>query len=317
MPRFPPMLSLLCLAFVAGAPALAGPATGSGRAVVVGKVAEQARANARRSALLGALEKAVAAAGGPKSGEDAEFDARVYSRPEAFFTAVEWSNETVEGNVLRVEVTGSIDDALITASIAGRKRATSAPTPAPEQHKRLLVLATEQLGPSIVIAWTDTLFSNSSTSNHLSSKTSAFEVRNESGGMEAAVSDAFSGAGYQVVDVNVLKGKLSAKRSLEFTNLTNDSASSIASKADADYVVIIKGSSRIATSGALADGEMSSGQANATGRLIRVSDGKVMASATEHAAQVHIDSQTALQGALNEAAKLVAEKLARAPSSSP
>ena len=43
----------------------------------------------------------------------------------------------------------------------------------------------------------------------------------------------------------------------------------------------------------IAEGGMHSGQANVVARLVRVKDGKVLASSTQHAAQIHIDLDTA------------------------
>jgi hypothetical protein len=54
---------------------------------------------------------------------------------------------------------------------------------------------------------------------------------------------------------------------------------------------------------------MLSGQANVTARLIRVADGVVIGADVEHAAQVHIDADTARGNALTEASKMVAAKL--------
>jgi hypothetical protein len=56
---------------------------------------------------------------------------------------------------------------------------------------------------------------------------------------------------------------------------------------------------------------MHSGQANVVARLVRVRDGKVLASTTQHAAQVHIDVETARLNALNEAARLAADELTK------
>ena len=46
-------------------------------------------------------------------------------------------------------------------------------------------------------------------------------------------------------------------------------------------------------------------------RVVRVKDGKVLASTSQHAAQVHIDLDTARLNALNEAAKMAASALTK------
>src|SRR5262249_35159434 len=129
------------------------------------------------------------------------------------------------------------------------------------------------------------------------------------GGLEATLSDGFSNAGFDVIDPHVLHGKLAPKPAIEALNLATSAAVSIAKKSDADLVVIAKGTAHLADHAALGDSGMLSGQGNVVARVIRVRDGKVLASTTQHAAQVHIDADTARANAVNEAAKMATSAL--------
>ena len=142
-------------------------------------------------------------------------------------------------------------------------------------------------------------------------KTTVVREVNEMGGIEATVAEVFGGAGFHVVDPQVLRGKLAPKPAFEVLDLSAGEARQIAQRSDADYVVIAKGTAQLAYHADLAGSGMQSGQGNVVARLVRVRDGKVMSSTTQHAAEVHIDADTARLNAINAAAKLAAETLTR------
>ena len=72
-------------------------------------------------------------------------------------------------------------------------------------------------------------------------------------------------------------------------------------------MVIAKGMAQLAYHADLAGAGMQSGQGNVVARLVRVRDGKVLGATTQHAAEVHIDADTARLNAINSAARLAAE----------
>ena len=136
----------------------------------------------------------------------------------------------------------------------------------------MLILATEQLGPHRVFGWTDVVW----TPGVLRTKTTVVREVNEMGGIEATLAEVFGGAGFHVVDPQVLRGKLAPKPAFEMLDLSSGEARNIAEKSDADYVVIAKGTAQLAYHAALADAGMQSGQGNVVARLVRVRDGKVV-----------------------------------------
>jgi tetratricopeptide (TPR) repeat protein len=166
-----------------------------------------------------------------------------------------------------------------------------------EMGKRVLILATEQNGPQQLRGWTDAVWGGGGGAT----TTTMARTVTELGGLEAVLADSFSNAGFDVIDPSVLRGRLVPKESVEMLNLNNSDARNIALRSDADLVLIVKGTAQVTTQPQL--GNMLSGQANVAARVIRVSDGKVVAATTQHAAQVHIDADTARNNALIEAGK--------------
>jgi hypothetical protein len=158
-----------------------------------------------------------------------------------------------------------------------------------------------------VFGWTDLVW----TPGVIQTKTTVVREVNEMGGIEATLAEVFGGAGFHVVDPAVLRGKLAPKPAFEMLDLSNGEAKQIAQKSDADYVVIAKGTAQLAYHADLAGAGMQSGQGNVVARLVRVRDGKVIGGTTQHAAEVHIDADTARLNAINSAARLAAETLTR------
>jgi hypothetical protein len=290
-----------------------------GQSVIAGNRA-LARAQAVNVALRRAVGDVAATLGAPAEGEDAAVDRAVYARAAAFVPASQVTSEDADGNVLEVELRVDVDVEALEVALGGRRgvvqaRLRSEGGGLEPGGKRVLILATEQLGPHQIFGWTDYVWGASASrggfSVHGSSKTTMVKVNTEMGGIEATMADGFTSAGFHVVDPQVLKGKLAAKPAFEVLDLSANAGRSIAEKADADLVVVVKGVAQIAYHETLAASGMHSGQANVVARLVRVRDGKVLASSTQHAAQVHIDADTARLDALNEAARLAADELTR------
>jgi hypothetical protein len=319
MQRLTSALVVAVVAFASNAEARRTTVTAHGQSVIAGGNRAMARANAINAALRHAVEQAAQSIGGPAEGDDSAIDKAVYQRAAAFVPKSSVNDESVDGTILEVEVTADIDLEGLQTAIGGKRGAATVRTRATASDgptgKRVLILATEQLGPHQVFGWTDYVWSASyghhGASFSGSSHTTMVKVNTEMGGIEAVMGDAFSGAGYSVIDVNVLKGKLAPKAAMEVLDLSPSAGRSIADKADADLVVIVKGVAKDAYHETIAESGMHSGQANVVARLVRVRDGKVLGASTQHAAQIHIDLDTARLNALNEAAKMAAQELTR------
>ena len=298
---------------VAAAPAQARKTTvtAQGQAVVAGGNRALALSQAINSALRHALGEVVAQLGGPGEGDDAAIDKNVYQRAAAYVPSSTVGTENQDGSIYSVELSLEVDRDAVLASLGGRRgakqvRAEYAGGADALAGKRVIILATEQLGPNHLIAWTDFVWHWGVGG---SSKTTVMQEDNTMGGIESTMADQFTGAGFHVIDPAVLKGKLAPKPAFRALDLSTDVARNVAEKSDADLVVVVKGVAKDAYHEVIAAGGMHSGQGNVVARLIRIKDGKVMASSTQHAAQVHIDLDTARLNALNEAAKMAATEL--------
>lgn len=312
MGRTAALVSALLILSGARAEARRTSVTAEGHAVVTGGNRALARAQAVRGALRAAVGQVVASLGGAADGEDVATDHGVYDRAAAFVPRSSVVAEDVDANIYTVQLSADVDVDAVHVALRATGRQPSAISRQPESRqtlagKRVLVLATEQLGPQRVFGWTDLVW----TPGVIRTKTTVVREVNEMGGIEATLSDVLSGAGFDVVDPQVLRGKLAPKPAFEMLDLSAGEARAIASKSDADYVVIAKGTAQLAYHADLAGAGMQSGQGNVVARLIRVRDGRVVASTTQHAAEVHIDADTARLNAINAAARLAGEALTR------
>ncbi|MGZ3405859.1 MAG: flagellar assembly protein T N-terminal domain-containing protein [Polyangia bacterium] len=284
-----------------------------GHAVIVGGNRALARSQAIAGALRAAVAQVAGSVGAAGDGDDTATDHAVYDRAAAFVPRSTVVSEDVDGNIFQVQISADVDVDALTVALRATGHQPSAVSRQLGKSgekldgKRVLVLATEQLGPHRVFGWTDVVW----TPGVIQTKTTVVREVNEMGGIEATVAEVFGGAGFHVVDPAVLRGKLAPKPAFEVLDLSSGEARQIAQKSDADYVVIAKGTAQLAYHADLAGAGMQSGQGNVVARLVRVRDGKVVGSTTQHAAEVHIDADTARLNAINAAARLAAETLTR------
>ena len=283
-----------------------------GHAVVVRGNRAVARSQAIAGALRAAVGQVAGTIGAPADGDDAATDHAVYDRAAAFVPRSTVVSEDVDGNILQVQISADVDVDALRAAVGERRGGAAAQRGAGGggerlDGKRVLILATEQLGPQRVFGWTDLVW----TPDVIRTKTTVVREVTEMGGIEATLAEVFGGAGFHVVDPQVLRGKLAPRPAFEMLDLSAGEARSIAQKSDADYVVIAKGTAQLAYHADLAGAGMQSGQGNVVARLVRTRDGKVVGSTTQHAAEVHIDADTARLNAINSAARLAAETLTR------
>ena len=311
MGRTAALVSTLLVLTAARAEGRRSTVAAEGHAAVVGGDRPLARAHAVAAALRTAVAQVAGAMGAAADGEDDATDRAVYDRAAAFVPRSTVVSEDVDGNIYTVQISADVDlDALRAALRASGRPSTVEGRPLGTEKKagrRVLVLATEQLGPRRVFGWTDLVW----TPGVIRTKTTVVREVNELGGIEATMSDVLAGAGYEVVDPQVLRGKLAPKPAFEVLDLSAGEGRAIAQKSDADYVVIARGTARLAAQADLAGAGLKSGQGNVVARLVRVRDGRVLASTTQHAAEVHLDADTARLDAINGAARLAAEALTR------
>jgi hypothetical protein len=172
------------------------------------------------------------------------------------------------------------------------------PTPA-WRGRTVLILASEQLGPDQIISWTDLVWGP----DRVSTKTTTMVAHRETGVVAATLSSSLRSRGLKVIDPAVLRGKLKKERAYEVEELGSDAAAAVASKTDAELVLTVRATAKLASNSVLADSNLTSAQATIVARLIETRTGEVVAAATSHAAKVHIDPDTARSEALAAATK--------------
>lgn len=179
----------------------------------------------------------------------------------------------------------------------------------PWRGRTVLILASEQLGPDQIIRWTDLVWGP----DRVSTKTTAMVAHRESGVVAATLSSALRARGMKVIDPTVLRGKLKKERDYEIEDLGADTATTVARKTDAELVLTVRATAKLASNSVLADSNMTSAQATIVARLIETRTGEVVAAATSHAAKVHIDPDTARSEALAAATKDCVKQLLSQP----
>lgn len=314
MSTLPFLRSFVFLFLLVSTSLRAEPVQSTGQGVIIRGNQAAASSQAQAQAVRAAIEKVVLAQGGPRQGQDSVVDARVYAVAPSFVSRATVLSERADGSILSIEMSVEVNTNAVREGIGDRKVAPSTaagPAALDLGRKRLLILATEQLGPEQIISWVDVAIKPGTLlqPGAMQTKRNFARVVNEMGTLNAMLADGFTAAGWNVIDIAVLKGKLSAMPRFEPLNLTDDVARSVAKKADADAVVIVKGVGKLTDAHSTLGEGMWSGQANVVARLVRVKDGKVLAASTQHSAQVHIDQDTARINALTEAARQTSAEL--------
>ena len=128
--------------------------------------------------------------------------------------------------------------------------------------------------------------------------------------VEAKLSQALDGYNYKVIEPSELKDTIKSERAFRTVNITEDESIKLAKLKGIDYVVLGKA---VASAGSrILDSNMRSCFANVTVKLIRVSDGKVIAYLDTTASSPHTDLITGGKQALAKAGIELGEKIIKA-----
>jgi len=128
--------------------------------------------------------------------------------------------------------------------------------------------------------------------------------------VEAKLSEVLIAQGYSVLDPSQIRGALSKEKAFRRTNISDEESIRLAELSQADYIVLGKA---IASSGAnVPDSNMLSCYANATVKLIRVSDGQIIAYLDASGSSAHLDVISGGREALLKSAEDLAVKIINA-----
>jgi hypothetical protein len=124
--------------------------------------------------------------------------------------------------------------------------------------------------------------------------------------VENAFMDKFTKKGFEFIDHQIAIKKIALTGADRTLDLAEAQAVTLAAQADAEVVIIGKASARLYGD---IGGGMKSVQADLTARAVRIDTGQVIATATTHAAAVHISEIAAGTAALDKAANQAAEEM--------
>jgi hypothetical protein len=126
------------------------------------------------------------------------------------------------------------------------------------------------------------------------------------GVVENTIMDKFTQKGFEFVDHQVAAKEIKVTSAYQVQDLNADQARILGSEAGAEVVITGKAVSKIQGE---VGGGMKSAQADLSARAVRTDTGQVIASATTHAAAVHISEVTAGIEALKKAANEASDQM--------
>ncbi len=133
--------------------------------------------------------------------------------------------------------------------------------------------------------------------------------------VENHFADAFLHTGFEVIDHQVLSGKITIDAPLRIPSPNNQQAAQIGELFDADFVLI--GKAVATTTGNIADVQIVSAHATTSVRVVAVKTAEIIASGSEDGTGVHSNNQVAGSKALKASAEKLADKLIKAINSRP
>jgi len=128
--------------------------------------------------------------------------------------------------------------------------------------------------------------------------------------VEAKISQVLTEYGYKVIEPSQLENTIKKERAFQTINLTEEESLKLAKLKDIDYIVL--GKAVASSGGKVLDSNLRSCFANATVKLIRVSDGKIVAYLDATASSPHTDLITGGKLALGKAGTRLGEKIIKA-----
>jgi hypothetical protein len=128
----------------------------------------------------------------------------------------------------------------------------------------------------------------------------------EMGIIDDTLSDIFAQKGFEMIDHQVASKEIKVTQAYNVQDLSVQQAKTLGSQADAEVVIIGKGLAKLYGN---VGGGLKSVQADLSLRAVRTDTGQVLATATTHAAAVHLSEITAGNDALKKAATDAADQL--------
>lgn len=210
---------------------------------------------------------------------------KILSQTKGYIKRYNISGEVTEGTLLRVRITAEVSLGKLNDDLSGIGILLG------QMHKpRTLVMIAEQnIGQEIYAWWLG-----------------VHGQQTDVGVVENTIMDIFTQKGFEFVDHQVAAKEIRVTAAYKVQNLTADQAKVLGNQADAEVVIVGKAVSKLY--GELGGG-MKSVQADISARAVRTDTGQVIASATTHAAAVHISETSAGIEALKKAAAEASDQM--------
>jgi len=210
---------------------------------------------------------------------------KILSQTKGYIKRYTIASETVDSGLLRVTINAEVALGRLTGDLSGIGILLG------RMHKpRTMVMVTEQNIGSDAYAWW----------------LGAHGEQTDVNVVENAFMEKFTGKGFEFIDHQVAIKELKVTGDYRTPDLSVAQAKTLAAQADAEVVIIGKA---IATFYDDIGGGMKSIQADLVVRAVRTDTGEVIATASAHAAAVHISEITAGTEALKKAANQAAEEM--------
>jgi hypothetical protein len=288
------LMKSFCMGFLFVA-ALALPAIAQESKTVtaegVAAIQGNARDIARDAAIEDAQKRAVEQAIGILIGSQTQVENyqlisdKILSQTKGYIKRYNVSGETVDSGLLRVTINVEVAFGRLTDDLSG-----IGILPGRMHKPRTMVMVAEQnMGRDLYAWWLGAQGGQSDASV-----------------VENAFMEKFTEKGFEFIDHQIAMKELTVTGDYRAQDLSATQARTLASQADAEVVIIGKA---IAKFYGDIGGGMKSVQADLTARAVRIDTGQVIATATTHAAAVHISEIAAGTAALNKAAAQAAEEM--------
>jgi len=287
-------ISLLFICVLIAAPALTMHAAEESRTVTAEGVAAiqgNARDIARDAALEDAQKRAVEQAIGILIDSQTQVENyqlisdKILSQTKGYIKRYNISSETADSGLLRVRINAEVALGQLTDDLSGIGILLG------RMHKpRTIVMIAEQnIGREAYAWWLG-----------------AHGEQADLNVVENSFMDKFTEKGFEFIDHEVAAKEIKVTAAYRVQDLSVAQAKTLAAQADAEVVIIGKAVAKLYGD---VGGGMKSVQADLSARAVRIDTGQVIATATTHAAAVHITEITAGTEALKKAANQAAEEM--------
>ncbi|MCK9418505.1 MAG: flagellar assembly protein T N-terminal domain-containing protein [Nitrospirae bacterium] len=210
---------------------------------------------------------------------------KILSQTKGYIKRYNVISETVDSGLLRVRINAEVALGRLTDDLSGIGILLG------RMHKpRTMVMIAEQNIGQTVIAWW----------------LGAYGEQTDISVVENVFMDKFTEKGFEFIDHQIAVKEIKVTEAYRVKDLTVAQAKTLGAQADAEVVIIGKAvSKRFGEIG----GGMISAQADLSARAVRIDTGQVIATASTHAAAVHVSDVTAGTEALKKAANEAAEEM--------